>query len=217
MAFSVQSLVCQASAALLAERGNNPLEYLAAAGALRGSVTEKNAKPQFTAKDVASLRPQVKIRKGPSGKTVKLHKGLGNAALPPMNLAKFGSQKCANRECNNLSGQPNKPRSIYCSKRCQSREQNLRQGRIKNIRKWPGQQGRKTHTKLPTIAPSTSSQPAALRTESDEPYSSRLSIDLLCLPSVLGESSLARYKLNPAALPSPAAPRGALPAPLSCC
>jgi len=44
-------------------------------------------------------------------------------------------QKCRNRECSNPRGQPGKPRSIYCSSRCQSREQNLRQGRIKNVRR----------------------------------------------------------------------------------
>lgn len=43
--------------------------------------------------------------------------------------------KCANRECNNPYGQLDKPRSIYCSTRCQYREQNLRQGRIKDISK----------------------------------------------------------------------------------
>merc|ERR1712100_496427 len=42
---------------------------------------------------------------------------------------------CHNRECNNPQGYKNKPNSIYCSSRCQSREQNLRQGRVKNIRK----------------------------------------------------------------------------------
>eukprot|EP01094_Clydonella_sp_ATCC50884_P020836 TRINITY_DN4416_c0_g3_i1.p1 TRINITY_DN4416_c0_g3~~TRINITY_DN4416_c0_g3_i1.p1 ORF type:complete len:379 (+),score=83.74 TRINITY_DN4416_c0_g3_i1:66-1139(+) len=44
-------------------------------------------------------------------------------------------EKCRNRECSNPRGQPGKPRSIYCSSRCQSREQNLRQGRIKNVRR----------------------------------------------------------------------------------
>jgi len=39
--------------------------------------------------------------------------------------------KCRNRECKNKRGQPGKPRSLYCSPKCQSREQNLRQGRIK--------------------------------------------------------------------------------------
>lgn len=45
------------------------------------------------------------------------------------------ADKCRNRECSNPRGQPGKPRSIYCSSRCQSREQNLRQGRIKNVRR----------------------------------------------------------------------------------
>lgn len=42
-------------------------------------------------------------------------------------------RKCGNRECNNSAGQDEKPRSIYCSKKCQSREQNIRQGRIKKF------------------------------------------------------------------------------------
>eukprot|EP00003_Mantamonas_plastica_P010351 TRINITY_DN197_c0_g1_i11.p1 TRINITY_DN197_c0_g1~~TRINITY_DN197_c0_g1_i11.p1 ORF type:complete len:285 (-),score=17.99 TRINITY_DN197_c0_g1_i11:39-893(-) len=42
---------------------------------------------------------------------------------------------CANRECSNPAGRPGALRSIYCSKQCQSREQNLRQGRIKIGRK----------------------------------------------------------------------------------
>ena len=44
-------------------------------------------------------------------------------------------KKCGNRECHNPAGQPDKPRSLYCSKKCQSREQNLRQGRIKGTKK----------------------------------------------------------------------------------
>uniref|UniRef100_A0A7S4ITY2 Uncharacterized protein n=1 Tax=Vannella robusta TaxID=1487602 RepID=A0A7S4ITY2_9EUKA len=44
---------------------------------------------------------------------------------------------CKNRECSNPSGYASKPNSIYCSTKCQSREQNLRQGRVKNARK-PG-------------------------------------------------------------------------------
>ena len=46
-------------------------------------------------------------------------------------------RKCRNRECKNLAGQPLKPRSPYCSKRCQAREQNMRQGRIKGHSKRP--------------------------------------------------------------------------------
>ena len=65
--------------------------------------------------------------------------------------------RCQNRECDNPAGYPKKPNSIYCSSRCQSRgtlrciitddpqmlisfcfvEQNLRQGRVKNVRKQP--------------------------------------------------------------------------------
>src|SRR3989338_10064003 len=41
--------------------------------------------------------------------------------------------KCNNRECSNEAMQLDKPRSIYCSRRCQSREQNLRQGRIRTV------------------------------------------------------------------------------------
>ena len=42
--------------------------------------------------------------------------------------------KCASRECLRPRGQIGHPRSMYCSKKCQCREQNLRQGRIKNAR-----------------------------------------------------------------------------------
>mmetsp|Transcript_7602 Transcript_7602/g.21607 ORF Transcript_7602/g.21607 Transcript_7602/m.21607 type:complete len:379 (-) Transcript_7602:25-1161(-) len=42
-----------------------------------------------------------------------------------------GLKKCRNRECSARAGQEGKPRSPYCSKRCQAREQNMRQGRIK--------------------------------------------------------------------------------------
>lgn len=51
-----------------------------------------------------------------------------DTAEPP----KPSDRKCRNRECNKTSGQAGKPRSIYCSKKCQSREQNLRQGRVKS-------------------------------------------------------------------------------------
>ena len=67
------------------------------------------------------------------------------------------SLKCRNRECSSLRGYPKKPNSIYCSARCQSRgkiflffflvkfftyflfflEQNLRQGRVKNVKLLP--------------------------------------------------------------------------------
>lgn len=43
--------------------------------------------------------------------------------------------KCSNRECSNVRGNPKKPNSIYCCSKCQSREQNLRQGRVKNVRR----------------------------------------------------------------------------------
>src|SRR3989338_3740079 len=54
---------------------------------------------------------------------------------PTPHLQSVGSMpaiKCNNRECSNMPGQLRKPRSIYCSRRCQSREQNLRQGRIRS-------------------------------------------------------------------------------------
>jgi hypothetical protein len=44
---------------------------------------------------------------------------------------------CKNRECQNLAGQPSKPKSPYCSRKCQAREQNMRQGRIKGHLKRP--------------------------------------------------------------------------------
>jgi len=62
------------------------------------------------------------------------------------------STKCMNRECNNKRGFPLKPNSIYCSTKCQSREQNLRQGRVKAIRKRAI--SRKSHAKTPQPIPS---------------------------------------------------------------
>merc|ERR1711879_505926 len=56
----------------------------------------------------------------------------------PKNEDGTKSEICKNRECNKASGYSSKPNSIYCSSRCQSREQNLRQGRVKNVRKLPG-------------------------------------------------------------------------------
>jgi len=81
---------------------------------------------------VSDGREKITVVPGPSGQSIRLHRG--NGRLPPIDLSKPFAKKCRNRECNNLGGQPGKPRSIYCSKRCQSREQNLRQGRIKNVR-----------------------------------------------------------------------------------
>mmetsp|Transcript_4502 Transcript_4502/g.6293 ORF Transcript_4502/g.6293 Transcript_4502/m.6293 type:complete len:387 (+) Transcript_4502:125-1285(+) len=86
---------------------------------------------------VVSGRERITVVGGPSGPSIKLHKG--NGRLPNIDLSKPFAKKCRNRECNNLGGQLGKPRSIYCSKRCQSREQNLRQGRIKNARSPPTQ------------------------------------------------------------------------------
>lgn len=93
---------------------------------------------------------------GPSGPQVRLSNGVG--PLAHIDIGLLQAMKCRNRECNNLCGQADKPRSIYCSKRCQSRgfflffflntasgsvfwqdlfnlEQNLRQGRIKNVKR----------------------------------------------------------------------------------
>jgi len=53
----------------------------------------------------------------------------------PSHVPRPVAMKCQSRECFQPAGQPDKPRSIYCSRRCQSREQNLRQGRIKSTRR----------------------------------------------------------------------------------
>jgi len=106
---------------------SNPLDYLAHASFSRNLIDSKD--------QVNGGAGVIKIVEGPSGPTVQLHnEGVGTL---PSTLSKLASMKCKNRECNNLCGQLNKPRSIYCSKRCQSREQNLRQGRIKNLKKNP--------------------------------------------------------------------------------
>jgi hypothetical protein len=73
----------------------------------------------------------------------------------PPNNSDTSDSSCQNRECTNAAGYEKKPNSIYCSSKCQSRgtsslllllssianippEQNLRQGRVKNVRKQPG-------------------------------------------------------------------------------
>eukprot|EP01118_Nematostelium_gracile_P018173 TRINITY_DN79_c0_g1_i1.p1 TRINITY_DN79_c0_g1~~TRINITY_DN79_c0_g1_i1.p1 ORF type:complete len:329 (+),score=56.48 TRINITY_DN79_c0_g1_i1:137-988(+) len=107
----------------------SPLDFLAQA-----SLVAENERDSrwMTTPTVSDGREKITVVPGPSGQSIRLHRG--NGRLPPIDLSKPFAKKCRNRECNNLGGQPGKPRSIYCSKRCQSREQNLRQGRIKNVR-----------------------------------------------------------------------------------
>lgn len=112
----------------LRETTSSPLHFLAQASlALENDEITKKYRCLN-----AEGRERITVVPGPSGASIKLHRGPGK--LPPMDLNKPFARKCRNRECNNLGGQQGKPRSIYCSKRCQSREQNLRQGRIKNVR-----------------------------------------------------------------------------------
>jgi len=110
-----------------AERSSSPLDFLAQASM---SVDQPVDNKWVTT--VSDGREKITVVPGPAGPGIRLHKGSGR--LPPIDLSKPFAKKCRNRECNNWGGQPGKPRSIYCSKRCQSREQNLRQGRIKNVR-----------------------------------------------------------------------------------
>jgi hypothetical protein len=107
----------------------SPLDFLAQASMV--AVETQNADTKWLT-TLSDGREKITVVPGPSGASVRLHRG--NGRLPPIDLSKPFAKKCRNRECNNLGGQPGKPRSIYCSKRCQSREQNLRQGRIKNVR-----------------------------------------------------------------------------------
>src|SRR3989338_9204127 len=58
-------------------------------------------------------------------------------SLPAPNSGFTPMKCCQSRECNRPAGKPEKPRSIYCSRRCQNREQNLRQGRVKSTRRLP--------------------------------------------------------------------------------
>ncbi|PRP82382.1 hypothetical protein PROFUN_10158 [Planoprotostelium fungivorum] len=99
----------------------SPLDFLARAAYPDGPLENKW--------QVAPVegREKITVVQGSLGVSIRLHKELES---PNMD-SKMNTRKCRNRECNNMGGQQGKPRSIYCSKRCQSREQNLRQGRIK--------------------------------------------------------------------------------------
>jgi hypothetical protein len=83
---------------------------------------------------------QLVARRSTNEETLRCATGPGGASVslsmrePIIDLSKLFSLQCRNRECDHIGGQESKPRSIYCSRRCQSREQNLRQGRIKKSR-----------------------------------------------------------------------------------
>eukprot|EP01119_Soliformovum_irregulare_P002364 TRINITY_DN12629_c0_g1_i1.p1 TRINITY_DN12629_c0_g1~~TRINITY_DN12629_c0_g1_i1.p1 ORF type:complete len:367 (-),score=36.24 TRINITY_DN12629_c0_g1_i1:80-1180(-) len=104
---------------------SSPLDFLAHASA-NAKVDVPLSKWRITSMTDAG---KITVVAGPGGSSVQLHKTTVKVSPDP---SKPQAKKCRNRECNNLGGQAGKPRSIYCSKRCQSREQNLRQGRIKN-------------------------------------------------------------------------------------
>eukprot|EP01102_Stenamoeba_stenopodia_P009444 TRINITY_DN2783_c0_g3_i1.p1 TRINITY_DN2783_c0_g3~~TRINITY_DN2783_c0_g3_i1.p1 ORF type:complete len:218 (-),score=31.52 TRINITY_DN2783_c0_g3_i1:107-760(-) len=118
-AFSIDSLLSNSEPET--KQFSNPLECLAHA-TLTSDESEWPAGNE-----------QVTVVPGPSGPQVRLSNGVG--PLAHIDIGLLQAMKCRNRECNNLCGQADKPRSIYCSKRCQSREQNLRQGRIKNVKR----------------------------------------------------------------------------------
>jgi len=106
----------------------SPLDFLAQASMDAGQ--SSNSKWIPTASEG---KERITVVQGPTGTPpIRLHKGSGK--LPQSVEPKSITKKCRNRECQNMGGQVGKPRSIYCSKRCQSREQNLRQGRIKNVK-----------------------------------------------------------------------------------
>lgn len=127
---------------------NSPLDFLAQASLAFHDNTEHPPLSKWSTKSGGKER--ITVVPGPQCPSIRLHKG--NGRLPAFDLSKPFAKKCRNRECNNLCGQEGKPRSIYCSKRCQSREQNLRQGRIKNARS-------PTKLNTPPKQPSTPSTP----------------------------------------------------------
>eukprot|EP01114_Cavostelium_apophysatum_P000722 TRINITY_DN10656_c0_g1_i1.p1 TRINITY_DN10656_c0_g1~~TRINITY_DN10656_c0_g1_i1.p1 ORF type:complete len:417 (-),score=34.17 TRINITY_DN10656_c0_g1_i1:102-1352(-) len=138
----------------------SPLDFLAQASYDMGEKPSSRGKQWITTG--TDGRERIAVVPGPSGISIRLHKGSGR--LPNVDVAKPFAKKCRNRECNNLGGQIGKPRSIYCSKRCQSREQNLRQGRIKNVRSPSyGKQD---------ASPQPQSHDAATRSTSSSPRSS---------------------------------------------
>eukprot|EP01117_Protostelium_nocturnum_P020089 TRINITY_DN888_c0_g1_i1.p1 TRINITY_DN888_c0_g1~~TRINITY_DN888_c0_g1_i1.p1 ORF type:complete len:376 (-),score=105.50 TRINITY_DN888_c0_g1_i1:164-1291(-) len=132
----------------------SPLDFLAQVAYQHDEPKGKNwvTTSEFEGKEKIMVVP------GPTGVSIRLHKGTGK--LNTLDLSKPFLKKCRNRECNKLGGQSGKPRSIYCSKKCQSREQNLRQGRIKNGGKGDEKEGssegksKVQHTKTPS-APSS--------------------------------------------------------------
>jgi len=132
---------------------SSPLAFLASVGlAFKDSIDGEAIAAKWNT-SLCEGKERITVVPGPSGISIRLHKG--NGRLPPMDLTKPFARKCRNRECNNLGGQLGKPRSIYCSKRCQSREQNLRQGRIKNVRSpTPTNLGSKNRSGSPRSSPS---------------------------------------------------------------
>eukprot|EP01116_Phalansterium_solitarium_P015938 TRINITY_DN358_c0_g1_i4.p1 TRINITY_DN358_c0_g1~~TRINITY_DN358_c0_g1_i4.p1 ORF type:complete len:437 (+),score=48.62 TRINITY_DN358_c0_g1_i4:94-1404(+) len=125
-------------------RAPSPLDFLANASVVVSEASEGNF--AFDSWNLSAAATMGHFRPAAShsplavtdanGDTVPLSPSSGDSvpwASQFAELARFGQRKCANRECQNPGGQPDKPRSIYCSKRCQSREQNLRQGRIKHV------------------------------------------------------------------------------------
>lgn len=138
----------------------SPLDFLASLA------FQENEGPTKWNTLVTEGRERITVVAGPAGTSIRLHKG--NGRLPPVDLTKPFAKKCRNRECNNLGGQLGKPRSIYCSKRCQSREQNLRQGRIKNVRS-PTPTGSTTptgNTPRRSSSPRSSPSPVSMLTSS---------------------------------------------------
>lgn len=101
----------------------------------------------------------------------------GDVALPSLSLSAPLTRRrpqptphtatCQNRECDKPPGYFKKPNSIYCSSRCQSREQNLRQGRVKNVRRngpaSPIQKVTLTRLRAKSISPPSFTVPSAPR------------------------------------------------------
>jgi hypothetical protein len=127
----VEDNVIEEQSAFSESDKNCPLSFLATVGTMAFKNMDGKINNRFST-TACEGKERITVVAGPSGVSIRLHKG--NGRLPPVDLTKPFLKKCRNRECNNLGGQLGKPRSIYCSKRCQSREQNLRQGRIKNVR-----------------------------------------------------------------------------------
>lgn len=111
----------------------SPLDFLARAVALsRDTRNEDELLPSHSAADISrwSIIPcegkeNVRVVQVVGVSPIRLHAETKEEKQlqqqTPEKRVEGEFRKCKNRECNNVCGQIDRPRSIYCSRRCQSR------------------------------------------------------------------------------------------------